>query len=114
MDSSSSSFFNGCTLSLRKQQLATEFNRKQVLRYCFSEWQRWHGSEVIKRELARAKEQTRKKMDELLKAASLGKLNSNGSLGIHHLAEATAVVDQPAGSGEVHCSFVWASLQICI
>ncbi|MEJ1283168.1 coiled-coil domain containing 191 [Cricetulus griseus] len=85
----------------RKQQLATEFNRKQVLRYCFSEWQRWHGSEVIKRELARAKEQTRKKMDELLKAASLGKLNSNGSLGIHHLAEATAVVDQPAGSGEV-------------
>lgn len=85
----------------RKQQLATEFNRKQVLRYCFAEWQRWHGSEVIKRELARAKEQTRKKMDALLKAASLGKLNVNGSPGIHLLAEATAVVDQPAGSGEV-------------
>ncbi|XP_051047470.1 coiled-coil domain-containing protein 191 isoform X2 [Phodopus roborovskii] len=85
----------------RKQQLATEFNRKQVLRYCFAEWQRWHGSEVIKRELARAKEQTRKKMDELLKAASLGKLNSNGSPGVCLLAEATAGVDQPVGNGEV-------------
>ncbi|XP_076799075.1 coiled-coil domain-containing protein 191 isoform X5 [Arvicanthis niloticus] len=84
----------------RKQQLATEFNRKQVLRYCFAEWQRWHDSEVIKRELALAKEQTRKKMDELLKAASLGKLNSKGSSGIT-LAEATAVVDPPVGSGEV-------------
>ncbi|NP_001414694.1 coiled-coil domain containing 191 [Rattus norvegicus] len=85
----------------RKQQLATEFNRKQVLRYCFGGWQRWHGSEVIKRELALAKEQTRKKMDELLKAASLGKLNSKGSSGIGLLAEAPAVVDPAVGSGEV-------------
>ncbi|XP_029400194.1 coiled-coil domain-containing protein 191 [Mus pahari] len=85
----------------RKQQLATEFNRKHVLRYCFGEWQRWHGSEVIKRELALAKEQTRKKMDELLKAASLGKLSSKGSTGIGLVAEAAAVVDPPVGSGEV-------------
>uniref|UniRef100_A0A8C6GFN3 Coiled-coil domain containing 191 n=1 Tax=Mus spicilegus TaxID=10103 RepID=A0A8C6GFN3_MUSSI len=85
----------------RKQQLATEFNRKHVLRYCFGEWQRWHGSEVIKRELALAKEQTRKKMDELLKAASLGKLNSKGSSGIGLVAEAVAVMDPAVGSGEV-------------
>ncbi|XP_060226424.1 coiled-coil domain-containing protein 191 isoform X2 [Meriones unguiculatus] len=85
----------------RKQQLATEFNRKQVLRYCFAEWQRWHASEVIKREVAVAKEQTRKKMEELLKAASLGKLSSNGSSGLHLLTEASAVVDLPVGSGEV-------------
>jgi hypothetical protein len=91
-------------LSLRKQQLATEFNRKHVLRYCFGEWQRWHGSEVIKRELALAKEQTRKKMDELLKAASLGKLSSKGSSGIGLVAEAVAVMDPAVGSGEVHCS----------
>lgn len=90
-------------MSLRKQQLATEYNRKQVLRYCFSEWQRWHGSEVIKRELALAKEQTRKKMDELLKAASLGKLSSNGSSGIRLLAETTATVDPPVESGKVPC-----------
>ncbi|XP_052014662.1 coiled-coil domain-containing protein 191 [Apodemus sylvaticus] len=85
----------------RKQQLATEFNRRQVLRYCFGEWQRWHGSEVIKRELALAKEQTRKKMAELLKAASLGKLNSKGSSGVGLPAEAVAVVDPPVASGEV-------------
>nr|XP_048278553.1 coiled-coil domain-containing protein 191 isoform X2 [Myodes glareolus] len=91
----------------RKQQLATEFNRKQLLRYCFAEWQRWHGSEVIKRELALAKEQTRKKMDELLKAASLGKLNSNGSSSIRLLAEATAEVDLPVGRGEVAAMPTW-------
>ncbi|KAM7322076.1 hypothetical protein ACRRTK_018917 [Alexandromys fortis] len=91
----------------RKQQLATEFNRKQLLRYCFAEWQRWHSSEVIKRELALAKEQTRKKMDELLKAASLGKLNFNGSSGIHRLAETTAQVDLPVGSGEVTIMPTW-------
>ncbi|KAL6038563.1 hypothetical protein STEG23_023222 [Scotinomys teguina] len=85
----------------RKQQLATEYNRKQVLRYRFSQWQHWHGSEVIKRELALAKEQTRKKMDELLKAASLGKLNSNGSSGIRLLAETTATVEPPVESGKV-------------
>ncbi|XP_021040603.1 coiled-coil domain-containing protein 191 [Mus caroli] len=85
----------------RKQQLATEFNRKHILRYCFGEWQRWHGSEVIKRELALAKEQTRKKMDELLKAASLGKLSSKGSSGIGLVAEAVAVMDPAVGSGEV-------------
>ncbi|XP_051005921.1 coiled-coil domain-containing protein 191 [Acomys russatus] len=85
----------------RKQQLATEYNRKHILRYCFGEWQRWHGSEVIKRELAIAKKQTRKKMDELLKAASLGKLNSNRSSGVRLLAEATAAVDPPIGSGKV-------------
>ncbi|XP_075819220.1 coiled-coil domain-containing protein 191 isoform X1 [Microtus pennsylvanicus] len=91
----------------RKQQLATEFNRKQLIRYCFAEWQRWHGSEVRKRELALAKEQTRKKMDELLKAASLGKLNSNGSSGIHCLAETTAEVDLPVESGEVTIMPTW-------
>ncbi|XP_052596688.1 coiled-coil domain-containing protein 191 isoform X1 [Peromyscus californicus insignis] len=85
----------------RKQELATEYNRNQVLRYCFSEWQRWHGSEVRKRELALAKEQTRRKMDELLKAASLGKLRSNGSSGIRLLAETTATADPPLESGKV-------------
>ncbi|XP_031219799.1 coiled-coil domain-containing protein 191 isoform X2 [Mastomys coucha] len=85
----------------RKQQLATEFNRKQVLRYFFGEWQRWHGSEVIKRELALAKERTRKKMNELLKAASLGKLDSKGSSGIGLPAEAAVVVGPPGRSGEV-------------
>ncbi|XP_012319411.2 coiled-coil domain-containing protein 191 isoform X2 [Aotus nancymaae] len=76
----------------RKQQLATEYNRKRVLRHCFAEWQHWHGAELLKRELALTKEETRKKMDALLKAASLGKLSANGSSGISSPKEATAMV----------------------
>uniref|UniRef100_M3XMH8 Coiled-coil domain containing 191 n=1 Tax=Mustela putorius furo TaxID=9669 RepID=M3XMH8_MUSPF len=85
----------------RKQQLATECNRKQVLRHHFTEWQRWHRAEILKRELALAKEETRKKMNELLEAASLGKLSTNGSSGLSLLEEAAAVVDPPVRHGEV-------------
>ncbi|XP_048202603.1 coiled-coil domain-containing protein 191 isoform X2 [Perognathus longimembris pacificus] len=85
----------------RKQQLATEYNRKQVLRRCFAEWQHWRGALVMKRDLARAKEETRKKMDELLKAASLGKLSTSGLPDIHPQEEATAMVGLPVGSGKV-------------
>ncbi|XP_023584627.1 coiled-coil domain-containing protein 191 [Trichechus manatus latirostris] len=86
----------------RKQQLATEHNRKQVLQHCFAEWQHWHHVEIHKRELAITKEETRKKMDELLKAASLGKLSASGSSGTSSLLEeAAATVDPSMRSGEV-------------
>ncbi|XP_055114976.1 coiled-coil domain-containing protein 191 isoform X2 [Symphalangus syndactylus] len=84
----------------RKQQLATEYNRKQVLRHCFTEWQHWHGAELLKRELALTKEETRKKMDALLKAASLGKLSASGSSGISLPEEATAMVGPPVRNGQ--------------
>lgn len=87
---------------LRKQQLATEYNRKQVLRHHFTEWQRWYRADILKRELALTKEETRRKMNELLKAASLGKLRANGSSGVSLLEEATAMVDPPIRNGEVH------------
>nr|XP_054102051.1 coiled-coil domain-containing protein 191 [Callithrix jacchus] len=79
----------------RKQQLATEYNRKRLLRHCFTEWQHWHGAELLKRELALTKEETRKKMDALLKAASLGKLSANGSSGISLPKEATVMAGPP-------------------
>ncbi|KAF5923973.1 hypothetical protein HPG69_010404 [Diceros bicornis minor] len=85
----------------RKQQLATEYNRKQVLQHCFTEWQHWHRAEILKRELALTKEETRKKINELLKAASLGKLSANRSSGISLPEEAPAMVDPPAKNGEV-------------
>ncbi|XP_032154907.1 coiled-coil domain-containing protein 191 isoform X1 [Sapajus apella] len=85
----------------RKQQLATEYNRKRVLRHCFTEWQHWHGAELLKRELALTKEETRKKMDALLKAASLGKLSASGSSGISLPKEATATVGLPVRNGQV-------------
>ncbi|XP_066890712.1 coiled-coil domain-containing protein 191 isoform X3 [Kogia breviceps] len=84
----------------RKQQLATDYNRKQVLRHRFTEWQHWHRAEIQKRELAVTKEETRKKMNELLKAASLGKLSANLSSSISLLEEATAMEDPPR-NGEV-------------
>nr|XP_020143014.1 coiled-coil domain-containing protein 191 isoform X2 [Microcebus murinus] len=85
----------------RKQQLATEYNRKQVLQQCFTKWQHWRGAELLKRELAQTKEETRKKMDELLKAVSLGKLSANGSSGISLPEEAIAMVGLPARNREV-------------
>ncbi|XP_026349355.2 coiled-coil domain-containing protein 191 isoform X1 [Ursus arctos] len=85
----------------RKQQLATEYNRKQVLRRGFTEWQHWHRAESLKRELALTKEETRKKVNELLEAASLGKLSTDGASGISLLGEAAAVVDPPIRNGEV-------------
>ncbi|XP_007108029.2 coiled-coil domain-containing protein 191 isoform X2 [Physeter macrocephalus] len=84
----------------RKQQLATDYNRKQVLQHHFTEWQHWHRAEIQKRELAVTKEETRKKMNELLKAASLGKLSANMSSSISLLEEATAMEDPPR-NGEV-------------
>ncbi|XP_045363121.1 coiled-coil domain-containing protein 191 isoform X1 [Camelus bactrianus] len=87
-------------LLLRKQQLAAEYNRKQVLQRHFTEWQHWHRAEILKRELAVTKEETRKKMNELLKAASLGKLSVNVSSGTSLLEEAAAV-EEPPRNGEV-------------
>ncbi|XP_006773658.1 PREDICTED: coiled-coil domain-containing protein 191 isoform X1 [Myotis davidii] len=98
----------------RKQQLAAEYNRKhvlqhhftewqhwhhqkQVLRHHFTEWQHWHRAEILKKELALTKEETRKKMGELLKAASLGKLSAAGSVGTSLLKKATATVEPPTG-----------------
>ncbi|XP_049732756.1 coiled-coil domain-containing protein 191 isoform X2 [Elephas maximus indicus] len=86
----------------RKQQLATAHNRKQVLRHCFAEWYHWHHGEIGRRELAVTKEETRRKMDELLKAASLGKLCARGSSGPSTLLkEAATTVDPSMRHGEV-------------
>ncbi|XP_006884385.1 PREDICTED: coiled-coil domain-containing protein KIAA1407 homolog [Elephantulus edwardii] len=85
----------------RKQQVATEYNRKQVLRHCFAEWQHWHRVEIQKRALALTKEETRRKMDVLLKAASLGKLTANESSHRSGLLEKAATSLDPSGrSGE--------------
>ncbi|XP_053774343.1 coiled-coil domain-containing protein 191 isoform X2 [Desmodus rotundus] len=81
----------------RKHQLAAEYNRKQVLRHHFTQWQHWGRAEILKRELARTKGETRKKMNALLKAVSLGRLSGNGSSGISPLEEGTAMEEPPMG-----------------
>ncbi|XP_060054317.1 coiled-coil domain-containing protein 191 isoform X2 [Erinaceus europaeus] len=85
----------------RKQQLATEYNRKQVLRHHFTEWQHWHRAEILKREMILAKKETRRKINELLAAASQGKLGAKQSSGITELEEATTMVDTSGRNGEV-------------
>ncbi|XP_004675511.1 PREDICTED: coiled-coil domain-containing protein KIAA1407 homolog [Condylura cristata] len=92
----------------RKQQLATEYNRKQVLRHCFAEWQHWHRAEILKRELTLAKAETRKKMNELLKAASQGRLSASGSSGTCTLEEEIPTVHPPVRNGEVTATpYLW-------
>ncbi|XP_036913296.1 coiled-coil domain-containing protein 191 isoform X2 [Sturnira hondurensis] len=81
----------------RKHQLAAEYNRKQVLRHHFTEWQHWRRAEILKRELALTKGETRKKMNELLMAVSLGKLHANRASGIGPPEAGTAAEEPPVG-----------------
>ncbi|XP_030121645.4 coiled-coil domain-containing protein 191 isoform X2 [Taeniopygia guttata] len=56
----------------RKTRLAVEHNQRRLLRCCFLAWQRWSRAETEKRELQMKREQTRRKMQQLLEAVSLG------------------------------------------
>ncbi|XP_050813376.1 coiled-coil domain-containing protein 191 isoform X2 [Gopherus flavomarginatus] len=79
----------------RKKQLAIEHNRKQVLRCCFIEWQLWSRAEAEKRELQLRQEETRKKMAQLLEAASVGKLGTDGSWDVGRTRMRQVTPDQP-------------------
>ncbi|NXC58955.1 CC191 protein, partial [Aleadryas rufinucha] len=57
----------------RKTQLAVEHNQRRLLRCCFLAWQRWSQAETEKRELQIKRVQTKRKMEQLLEAMSLGK-----------------------------------------
>ncbi|XP_029875894.1 coiled-coil domain-containing protein 191 isoform X2 [Aquila chrysaetos chrysaetos] len=57
----------------RKKQLSAEHNQRRLLRCCFLAWQRWSQAETEKRELQIKREETKRKMAQLLEAVSLGK-----------------------------------------
>ncbi|KAF4801754.1 Coiled-coil domain-containing protein 191 [Turdus rufiventris] len=57
----------------RKTQLAVEHNQRHLLRCCFLAWQHWSRAETEKRDLQIKREQTKRKMEQLLEAVSLGK-----------------------------------------
>ncbi|NXS85450.1 CC191 protein, partial [Erpornis zantholeuca] len=57
----------------RKTQLAVEHNQRRLLRCCFLAWQHWSRAEMEKRELQIKRVQTKRKMEQLLEAVSLGK-----------------------------------------
>lgn len=50
-----------------------EHNQRRLLRCCFLAWQRWSRAETEKRELHIKRVQTKRKMEQLLEAVSLGK-----------------------------------------
>ncbi|KAM6438489.1 coiled-coil domain-containing protein 191 [Rhynochetos jubatus] len=57
----------------RKIQLSLDHNQRRLLRCCFLAWQRWSQAETDKRELQSKREETKRKMAQLLEAVSLGK-----------------------------------------
>ncbi|KAJ1112422.1 hypothetical protein NDU88_000686 [Pleurodeles waltl] len=65
----------------RKHQLASERDRRRLLRHCFVAWQLWCRSEVDRRELEAKKEATKRKMAALLEAASSSAPTSHAPLG---------------------------------
>ncbi|NWH49825.1 CC191 protein, partial [Fregata magnificens] len=76
----------------RKKQLSAEHNQRRLLRCCFLAWQRWSQAETEKRELQSKREETKRKMAQLLEAVSLGKggldrpleVNSPGIAEVNH------------------------------
>ncbi|EMP33675.1 hypothetical protein UY3_09207 [Chelonia mydas] len=85
----------------RKKQLAIEHNRRQVLRCCFIEWQLWSRAEAEKRKLQLRQKETRKKMAQLLEAASVGKLGTDGSWDVGRTRMRKVTQDQPVRQEEV-------------
>ncbi|XP_064500453.1 coiled-coil domain-containing protein 191 isoform X1 [Pseudopipra pipra] len=76
----------------RKNQLAAEHNQQRLLRCCFMAWQRWSRAETEKRELQIKREETKRKMAQLLEAVSQGKG------GLHRPLE----VNQPGTAEVIH------------
>ncbi|NWV41898.1 CC191 protein, partial [Grantiella picta] len=75
----------------RKTQLAVEHDQRRLLRCCFLAWQHWSQEEKEKRELQIKREQTKRKMEQLLEAVSLGKggdrppkVNKPGTAKVNH------------------------------
>ncbi|KFP47415.1 Coiled-coil domain-containing protein KIAA1407, partial [Cathartes aura] len=76
----------------RKKQLSVEHNQRRLLRCCFVAWQHWSQAETEKRELQIKREETKRKMAQLLEAVSLGKsgldrplqVNKPGTAEVNH------------------------------
>ncbi|NXK30463.1 CC191 protein, partial [Piprites chloris] len=67
----------------RKNQLAAEHNQQRLLRFCFLAWQRWSRAEMEKRELQMKREETKRKMAQLLEVVSQGKGGLHGPLEVN-------------------------------
>uniref|UniRef100_A0A8C3PMI8 Coiled-coil domain containing 191 n=1 Tax=Calidris pygmaea TaxID=425635 RepID=A0A8C3PMI8_9CHAR len=67
----------------RKTQLSVAHNQRRLLRCCFLAWQRWSQAETEKRERQIKREETKRKMAQLLEAVSQGKGSLHGPLEVN-------------------------------
>ncbi|NWI99815.1 CC191 protein, partial [Crypturellus undulatus] len=72
-DQNRQSYHNTNAFSFRKKQLSVAHNQQRLLHSCFLAWQRWSQAEAEKRELQIRRGETKRKMEQLLEAVSLGK-----------------------------------------
>ncbi|XP_016158312.1 PREDICTED: coiled-coil domain-containing protein 191 [Ficedula albicollis] len=112
----------------RKTQLAVEHNQRRLLRCCFLAWQHWSRAETEKRELQLKREQTKRKMEQLLEAVSLGKggdrpleVNKPGTGEVNHHqdlqqdkpTETSLIQKEPDQTRDQSCSDVVRTSNFC-
>ncbi|XP_032536506.1 coiled-coil domain-containing protein 191 isoform X3 [Chiroxiphia lanceolata] len=78
----------------RKNQLAAEHNQQRLLRCCFVAWQRWSRAETERRELQIKREETKRKMAQLLEAVSQGKGGLHRPLEVNQPGTAEVILHQ--------------------
>ncbi|XP_056155840.1 coiled-coil domain-containing protein 191 [Lampris incognitus] len=76
-------------------QLATESDRRRLLRRCLSDWQLWCRVEREQRELLARKAETRRKMAALINSASTGKLKATETKAYSAIMASPETPDQP-------------------
>lgn len=108
------SYNNTNAFSFRKTQLSVEHNQRRLLRCCFLAWQRWSQAETEKRELQIKREETKRKMAQLLERMSLGKDGLDRPLEVNKLGTAEVNHHQDLQQDKVNPSYVVLSIGILV
>ncbi|NXC28096.1 CC191 protein, partial [Campylorhamphus procurvoides] len=98
----------------RKNQLAVEHNQRRLLRCCFLAWQHWSQAEMEKRELQIKREETKRKMAQLLEAVSQGKGGPDRPLKVNMPGTAEVNHHQVLQQDKVNPSHVVSSIGISV
>lgn len=105
---------NTSAFSFRKTQLSVEHNQRRLLRCCFLAWQRWSHAETEKRELQIKREETKRKMAQLLEAVSRGKGGLDRPLEVKKPGRAEVNHHQDLQQDKVNPSHVVLSIAISV
>uniref|UniRef100_A0A8C6YTW4 Coiled-coil domain containing 191 n=1 Tax=Nothoprocta perdicaria TaxID=30464 RepID=A0A8C6YTW4_NOTPE len=86
----------------RKSQLSVAHNQRRLLHCCFLAWQRWSQGEAEKRELQIRRGETKRKMEQLLEALSLGKGGQDRPPEVNKAGTAKMCQNQPLQHDKVN------------